>query len=164
LDQWIEVLTIACKQEAHRPARLLAGLTQLIVVSGSAAALQPADQKAAPERQRFDGTWTSMIACSAAKEAEGYTIPLEAEVKDGVFHAERGMDGKPNRLTVDGTIQIDGSAELFAQGLTGDSVYTVARDRPGSLYAYHIRAKFEGSRGTGSRVELRPCTFTALKR
>ncbi len=164
LDQWIEVLTIASKQDTHRPARLLADLTQLVVVSGSAVASQPADQNATPERQRFDGTWTSMIACSAAKGAAEYTIPLEAVVKDGVFHAERGMEGKPNRLTVDGTIQLDGSAELLAQGLTGDAAFTVARDRPGSLYAYHIRAKFEGSRGTGSRVELRPCIFTAFKR
>jgi hypothetical protein len=113
---------------------------------------------AGPETQRFDGSWQSTIACPGARGAGGYTIELAAEVKDAVFHAERGAEGMPNRLTVDGTIQPDGSAELLARGLT------VARDRPGSPYSYRILAKFDKSTGTGNRLELRPCTFTALKR
>jgi hypothetical protein len=33
----------------------------------------------------------------------------------------------------------------------------------GSKYSYHVLARFEGTSGTGTRVELRPCSFTAAK-
>lgn len=91
-------------------------------------------------------------------------MQLAVQVKDGVFHAEKGTEGKPDWLTVEAAIQLDGSAELFAQGLTNDGIYSVGGVPPGSPYSYRILAKFEGASGTGSRVELRLCTFTALNR
>jgi hypothetical protein len=66
-------------------------------------------------------------------------------------------------VTVDGPIQLDGSAELFVQGGATPAAYTVGNLPAGSNYAYHIVARFEDARGTGTRQELRPCSFTAVK-
>jgi hypothetical protein len=35
---------------------------------------------------------------------------------------------------------------------------------PSTPYSYHISAHFEGSQGTGSRIEHRVCNFTFLKK
>ena len=48
-------------------------------------------------------------------------------------------------------------------GLTDDASYTVGRVPPGSPISYHITARFADASATGSRRELRPCAFTALK-
>jgi hypothetical protein len=126
---------------------------------------QAAGETTTAPAQRFDGKWQSTITCSTTPDgAQGYTIPLAGEVKGGVFHAERGVEGQPNWLTVDGKIELDGSGELYAHGLTDDASYTVGRVPPGSPYGYHITARFADASATGSRRELRPCTFTALKR
>jgi hypothetical protein len=123
-----------------------------------------ADQKPSALTRRFDGNWQATISCSAAADAKGYTQQISAQVKDGNFHGQHGTEGKPDSMILDGKIQLDGSAELYAQGLVGKSVYAVGNVAAGSVFAYHIRAKFDGSSGTGSRVELRTCNFTALKR
>jgi TIR domain len=119
------------------------------------------DQK---DIRRFDGRWQTTIVCTDVQSARGYTIQLDSEVKDGILHGERGTEGQPNSTTMDGKIELDGSADFYVRGLTNDGVYTIGNLKPGSVFAYHIRARFEGASGTGSRVELRPCTFTALKR
>ena len=47
----------------------------------------------------------------------------------------------------------------------GDTPLIELKNLPGLVQKkVRILAKFEGASGTGSRVELRPCTFTALKR
>jgi hypothetical protein len=122
------------------------------------------DQKPSALTRRFDGNWQATISCPSAGEAKNYTLQITAQVKDGNFHGQRGVEGKPDSMAVDGRIQLDGSTELYVQGLTGDPRVTFGHLPPGSHFAYHIQAKFDGSSGTGSRVELRPCNFTALKR
>jgi hypothetical protein len=119
------------------------------------------DQK---DIRHFDGTWQSTISCSTAAGAQGYTLHFSSQVKDGIYHGEQGTQGEPSSLTMDGKIQLDGSADLYVRGLTGASSTTVGNLPTGSVFSYHILARFEGSSGTGSRVELRPCTFTAFKR
>jgi hypothetical protein len=125
---------------------------------------QTGDQKPSALARRFDGTWQIAIACQPLGKAEGYTIQFPAQVKDGNLHGLRGTEGKPESLILDGRIQVDGSADIYAHGLTGNSRYTPGALPPGSPIGYHIQAKFDGSSGTGSRVELRACNFTALKR
>jgi hypothetical protein len=124
---------------------------------------QSADQDHASDRTQFDGTWLATISCSDAAGAQGYTRQLTSRVKGGVFHGEGGTQNRPNWLAVDGTIQLDGSAELFVQGIISDPAFTVGNVAAGSRYSYHVLARFEGTNGSGTRVELRPCTFTALK-
>jgi hypothetical protein len=124
---------------------------------------QAADQNQSVGRAHFDGTWQAKISCSGAAGAQGYTRQLTSQVKGGVFHGESGTEGQLNWTTVDGTIQLDGSSELLVQGIISDSVFAVGNASAGSKYSYHVLAKFEGTSGTGTRVELRPCSFTAFK-
>jgi hypothetical protein len=125
---------------------------------------QAADQKAAASTRRFDGTWQIAISCPPSGKAEGYSEQFPAQVKDGNLHGQYQNEGKPGSLTLDGRIQADGSAEIFAHGLTGKSRYAPGAPPPGSPVSYRIQAKFDPTSATGSRVEIRPCTFTALKR
>ena len=55
-------------------------------------------------------------------------------------------------------------ASLYAKGRTGSPEYVPGRDTPkGTEYGYNIDAHFEGSTGTGTRVEGRPCTLKFAK-
>ncbi len=143
------------------------GAQHVAQAQASLAALeqQAADQKPSASARRFDGTWQIAIVCQASGKAENYTIQFPAQVKDGNLHAQYQTEGKPGSLTLDGRIQADGSADIYAHGLTGNSRYTPGALPPGSPIGYHIQAKFDGSSGTGSRVEIAPVHFfTALKR
>ena len=125
---------------------------------------QAGDQKPSASARRFDGTWQIAIACQPLGKAESYTVQFPAQVKDGNLHSQYKTEGQPGSLTLDGRIQADGSADIFAHGLTGDSRYTPGAVRPGSPISYRIQAKFDRTNATGNRVETRPCTFTAFKR
>jgi hypothetical protein len=131
--------------------------------SNIAALEQPASGSSA-ETERFDGAWQATISCPTAAGAQGYVLQFTARVKDRVFHGQQGIDDTPGWLSVDGKIQLDGSAELYAHGLTSAAAFTVGNVPSGTPVGYHILARFDGASGSGSRVELRPCKFTALKR
>jgi TIR domain len=122
------------------------------------------EQQATAETERFDGAWQATISCPTAAGAQGYVVQFPARVTGRVFHGQQGADDTPGWLSVDGKIQLDGSVELYAHGLTSAGAFTVGNVPSGSPVGYHILARFDGSNGTGSRVELRPCKFTALKR
>ena len=106
----------------------------------------------------FDGSWQTVLACNASEDgASGYTVRFTSIVRRGIFHGERGVSGQPGFLSVDGSIMPDGSALLLATGLTNDPRYNVAHVGPGRPVLYHLQSQFEGSHGSGSRVELRHC-------
>ena len=84
-------------------------------------------------------------------------------VKDGVLTGQHGIAGQPGSLILSGTVQPDGNASIDARGMTRDPKYTVTRLSSGSAYAYHVDARFDGSRGSGNRVEARPCRLTFVK-
>jgi hypothetical protein len=128
------------------------------------AALEQQASGSSAETERFDGAWQATISCPTAAGAQGYVFQFTARVKDRVFHGQQGADDTPGWLSVDGKIQLDGSVELYAHGLTSAAAFTVGNVPSGTPVGYHILARFDGSSGTGSRVELRPCKFTALKR
>jgi hypothetical protein len=112
----------------------------------------------------FDGNWDVTIVCANDGPARGYTINLSAGVKDGVMHGEHLTSGTPGWAVIDGMIGGDGSATLNAHGLTDAPIYTVGQVKPGTPYAYTVDAHLAGSRGTGKRIELRPCTLAFAKR
>jgi hypothetical protein len=56
-----------------------------------------------------------------------------------------------------GDIQPDGRALLRVNGLTGDPRYAAKRAARGSPYVYQVEALFEGSQGTGRRLQQREC-------
>ena len=98
------------------------------------------------------------------REGASYDKILSAVVTDGKFHAEDGVQGKPNFLAIDGDIEADGKAFLIAKGLTGSSKFTVNNSKEGSPYTYTVNAQFDGSSGSGKRNELRPCNLVFARR
>jgi hypothetical protein len=114
--------------------------------------------------QRFDGTWQTTVSCATARDALGYSFRFISTVKNGVLHGLHGTAGQPSSLQIDGAIEADGSGKLYARGYTGSKEYVPGRDTPrGTEYGYNIVARFEGSNGTGTRVEGRPCSYEFVR-
>jgi hypothetical protein len=107
----------------------------------------------------YDGKWYVVIACGVAPDgALGYTYRFEATVAAGYLHGEHGTRERASWLSLDGPIAADGTALLAANGFTGRPDYSVGRVDSRTPYAYHVKAHFDAKRGTGTRLELRPCT------
>ncbi len=112
----------------------------------------------------YDGTWNVTVVCPTHTDgALGYKLDFVAHVKDGFVRGEQGTEGSSGWLRLQGPIQPDGSARLYARGITGDPKYNVAGVAKGAPYAYTVAARFEGSRGTGRRLELRACDLSFVK-
>jgi len=108
----------------------------------------------------FDGKWLTTVSCEASRDALGYSFRFVSEVKNGNLRGLHGTEGQPSSLVIEGRIEADGSANLYATGRTGSKEYVPGRDTPrGTEYSYNIQAHFKGSTGTGTRVEGRPCSF-----
>jgi class 3 adenylate cyclase len=131
-------------------------------VADKTAARAPAS--AAASGARYDGVWSATVVCAPSEGASGYTVEFDAQVKDNFLRGEQGAEGSPGWLRLQGAIQPDGSATLDAQGVTGDPKYNVKGAGRGVPYAYHVAAHFDPSRGTGRRLELRPCELRFAKR
>ncbi len=108
----------------------------------------------------FDGKWLTTVSCEASRGALGYSFRFVSEVKDGNFRGLHGTEGEPSSLLIEGKIDAEGAAKLYATGRTGSKEYVPGRDTPrGTEYSYNIEAHFKGTKGTGTRVEGRPCSF-----
>jgi hypothetical protein len=108
----------------------------------------------------FDGKWLTTVSCEASRDALGYSFRFTSEVKNGNLRGLHGTEGQPGSLVIEGKIDSDGSANLYATGRTGSKEYVPGRDTPrGTEYSYSIQAHFKGAAGTGTRVEGRPCSF-----
>ena len=137
-----------CTKPIAAAARLLAALTLLILPSVSLA------------EEPFDGKWVTTVLCENARDALGYSFRFVSEVKDGKLRGLHGTEGQPSSLLIEGKIDADGSAKLYATGRTGSKEYVPGRDTPrGTEYSYSIDAHFKVNKGTGTRVEGRPCSF-----
>ena len=125
-------------------------LVVLIAAIAPAASAQPASA--------FDGTWGVIFSCPATSGGTaGYTRRFVASVRGGSLQGQVGVAGEAGFLALDGSIQPDGAALLTGHGLTGDPNYVVGRSSPATPYSFHMQARFAGSSGTGSRVEVRRC-------
>jgi len=117
---------------------------------------------------RFDGMWNVTLDCAKHPDgAAGFTLEFVAQVKDGFLRGDQGTEGAAGWLRLQGDIQSDGNAKLDAKGLTGDPKFNVKSVQKGVPYAYQVAARFEGSRGTGRRVQTpawpRACDLTFVK-
>jgi hypothetical protein len=129
-------------------ARFLAALALLVVPSVSVAG------------EPFDGKWLTTVSCESARDALGYSFRFVGEVKEGKFRGLHGTEGQPSSLLIEGKIEADGEAKLYATGRTGSKEYVPGRDtQRGTEYSYNIAARFKGTKGTGTRVEGRACSF-----
>jgi len=143
-------------------ARLLA-VAAAAVIAPQFAGAQPAPST---DPSRFDGTWNVRIDCPSNTEesaAKGYKYDFPASVAQGRLSGHRGDEGTAGSLRIEGPIQADGSAELLARGNTGNPDFAAKRPSSGTPYSYRIKARFEGARGTGSRLETRVCNFVFTK-
>lgn len=84
-------------------------------------------------------------------------------MKDGVLHGQHKTKGAPGSLTLAGKIQPDGTSELKATGVTDEPVYSMKNVAKGTPYAYRVEARFEDSRGTGTRGDGRTCKLSFAK-
>ena len=113
---------------------------------------------------RFDGTWNVTVDCAkTVNGAFGYVFEFTAQVKDGYLRGEQGTEGAPGSLRLQGLIQPDGSARLDAKGLTGDPKYNDKNSQSGSAYGYQVAAQFDGTHGSGRRLQLRACNLTFVR-
>jgi hypothetical protein len=129
-------------------AAFFAGIVLLVFLSVSLAG------------ENFDGKWLTTVSCEASRGALGYSYRFVREVKDGKLHGLHGTEGQPSSLLIEGNIDDEGTAKFYATGRTGSKEYVPGRDTPrGTEYSYNIEAHFKGVKGTGTRVEGRPCSF-----
>ena len=138
--------------------RLLAVIALLLLPASSI----PQDQPDHPDRdhpdrtRRFDGKWQTTVSCDPSRGALGFSYRFISVVKDGNFHGMRGDEGQPSSLLIDGAIGDDGTARLYAQGLTGSKEFVPGTDTPrGTSFGYHVRAHFDARHGEGKAPALK---------
>jgi hypothetical protein len=107
---------------------------------------------------RFDGTWQTILSCPDSHGALGYSFKFPSRVKNGLLHAEKGTRGEAGWLQIDGHIDADGKASLYADGLIGAADFAVGQRPAGTSYGYHIAALFSATAAEGHRVEGRRCS------
>jgi hypothetical protein len=117
---------------------------------------------------RFDGLWNVTVECAGTSDgAASYTLRFPAQVKDSFLQGDQGSEGTPGWLRLQGDIQSDGNARLQLKGLTGDTKFNAKGMQKGVPYGYQVVARFEGSRGTGQRVQTpgwpRACNLTFVR-
>jgi hypothetical protein len=127
-----------------------------------AALAPPSALSPATDVRRFDGFWIAKVACEGkAPIVPASSYQFTATVKDGVLHAQTGVEGKPGSQTYNGKTGPDGTAEIFITGFAGQ------RDpfhRPiGTEYRTKVASRFEGSHGAGIRADRRNCNFDFAK-
>jgi hypothetical protein len=124
-------------------------------VSGSASA---------QSAQLFDGNWAVTMVCGpTADGARGYSWNFWAQVANDQLRGVYGTEGRPPWLRLEGPIAADGSALLIAQGQSNNPDYAVGHVRMGTPLSYRVQARFSGARGTGQRLDNRPCDLTFVR-
>ena len=117
---------------------------------------------------RFDGAWTTTMACEEHGQMPAYNWTFPSVIKDGSFHGQHGEEGGPGYLVIDGPIGGDGGAKLHAKGTVTQSQAHGVFALKGNNYDYNIEAKFTDASGAGTRdkgagILGRPCSFEFTK-
>jgi hypothetical protein len=119
----------------------------------------------AKDRRRFDGIWTGMLVCEPTPSGlPGWRYGLTGRVTDGVFHAEVGRVGKPGSQTFDGTIELDGTADILQKGWSGDPQRDPFHRPTGTEFNNKYLTKFDSSHGSGTRSDRASCNVNFTKR
>jgi hypothetical protein len=126
---------------------------------------RPAEWAAASKA--FDGHWAVAIDCDEVREGgkstKGYHLNLFVDVADDRIKGQFGPMGQAGSLTMVGTVQGDGTAELFVTGLTGNPDITVGHLPRSTPYSYRMRGMLEKDGGLATRTEVRPCKATFVR-
>jgi hypothetical protein len=70
---------------------------------------------------------------------------------------------EPQAIARELRIGNDGHRAFLLRDAAVRAEYAVNREAKGLPYAYRATARFEGSRGTGKRIDLRPCDLSFTK-
>jgi hypothetical protein len=136
----------------------------MLVAVGLMSVLRYTSRSAAANAGQFDGRWGVTLVCPKSPDgAMPFTFEFSANVKDGVIHGEHGQSGQPGWMSLDGSIQPSGDANLQAHGLTGTSIYNINQTSRGVPYTHAVTAHFDAAQGTGEWVTPRTCKFTFSK-
>ena len=118
----------------------------------------------AQDARSFDGNWAVTMACGPTSDgARGYSWDFWAQVANGMFRGVYGTEGRPPWLRLEGPIGPNGAAMLIAQGQSNNPDYSVGHVRAGTPLNYRVQAQFSGSRGSGQRLDNRPCDLTCVR-
>jgi hypothetical protein len=125
-------------------------------------ALLPMHGWAAPP---YDGNWSVTVDCQQSGQVRGYNTTFPGQVTNGVMHAQKGADGAPGTIKIDGKIMPDGSAALVESGWGGDARYVAGNPGTGVAGAFNVPSpsRFDATHGTGSRTAGRVCSVTFTK-
>ena len=104
---------------------------------------------------RFDGTWTTTMACDASDRMPAYKWTFASTIANGAFHGQHGEKGGPGYLIIDGSIKDDGTSKLHANGTVQPGKAGLVTQLKGNKYDYYIEAKFTGTTGSGKPTRAR---------
>jgi hypothetical protein len=127
------------------------------------AASSPADPK------RFDGTWDVTIVCPAVQAGNRQLRPvlrqMVAVVVNGQLAATKGPDDEPGSLYLHGKVDADGNAVLEMDGVVKNPRQVLKDDaQVGDKITWHILAQFDEQRGSGKRMDARPCDLKFVRK
>jgi len=112
----------------------------------------------------FDGPWGITMDCPDAGAAKGYSIYFMMQVTNGLVSGQHGEKGAPGSWILTGTIASDGTAQLRADGLTGNNkAYNLGGVGGGQPLTFGISGRLERERGVGTRSEGRSCRVTFVR-
>lgn len=117
---------------------------------------------AADAASAFDGAWTVSETCPpTAQDVRGHAWTYPALVRDGALSARyQASNEGGGSIALQGRIGADGHAMLNAAGKVGHAEYAVGHVGHGTPYRFHVEARFDGSGGSGRRLEQRACEFS----
>ena len=114
---------------------------------------------------RFDGLWVTTIVCENTEAVLGWTRKFIGKVKNGTFHGQFGVEGKPGFDNYDGVIEPDGTIEFVSKGISsGDAKTTLHNAPPGLPTSWRAAGSLEATHGSAVRVEGRTCNIDFAKR
>ena len=112
--------------------------------------------------KNFDGTWQTTWTCANVGQSLGYTFEFRGQIKDGTYHGLHGTMGQPGSLELEGKIEADGTAGFKGAVIVNSPIAGMGAAR-GTVSPIYALARFDHASGTGSRINLRPCTLTFVK-
>jgi TIR domain len=113
---------------------------------------------------RFDGMWAGSDECKKTPSGlPGWKKEIVGQIKDGVFHVQRGTPGTPASETFDGKVNLDGTAEILHSGLTGNPAKDPFHRPSGTSFHNTYAGRFDSSHGSFIRTDRASCTIDLAK-
>jgi hypothetical protein len=130
----------------------------------AAALAAPSLRSRVTDVRRFDGVWIAINVCESTPSGlPGWRNEFVGRVRDGVFHFQRGPEGKPGSDAFDGMITSDGSAEISQKGFSGEKEKDPFHRPKGTEFRNTYVGSFNEAHGTATRTDRASCKFDFTK-